>query len=223
MKTAIKKLAEITPAEYNPRKRLEPGDKEYEALKNSLERFGVAEPLVVNETTGKLVSGHQRLNVLLEMGVEEVEVVLVELDEEQEKLLNIAMNKIEGDWDYEKLEALFSEISAADIKFTGFSEEELQNLFENDGDGDPDFGDDESEEEDDSSEKDGGDDDGGDQEGEEPEEKQPPQRDFNIFLSFPTKEQAEKWLKDRGVDLEFTGTARNITIRMEGLDYGAGN
>lgn len=128
MKTAIMKLAEITPAEYNPRKRLEPGDKEYEALKNSLERFGVAEPLVVNETTGKLVSGHQRLNVLLEMGVEEVEVVLVELDEEQEKLLNIAMNKIEGDWDYKKLEALFSEISAADIKFTGFSEGELQNL-----------------------------------------------------------------------------------------------
>lgn len=222
MKTAIMKLAEITPAEYNPRKRLEPGDKEYEALKNSLERFGVAEPLVVNETTGKLVSGHQRLNVLLEMGMEEVEVVLVELDEEQEKLLNIAMNKIEGDWDYKKLEALFSEISAADIKFTGFSEGELQNLFEDSG-GDPDFGDDESEEDGDGAEEEDGGDDGDDQEGEEPEEKQPPQRDFNIFLSFPTKEQAEKWLKDRGVDLEFTGTARNITIRMEGLDYGAGN
>ena len=102
MKTATMKLSEITPAEYNPRKKLKPGDTEYEALKNSLERFGVAEPLIVNETTGKLVSGHQRLNVLLEMGTEEVEVVLVQLDEEQEKLLNIAMNKIEGDWDYGK-------------------------------------------------------------------------------------------------------------------------
>lgn len=216
MKTAIMKLAEITPAEYNPRKRLEPGDKEYDALKNSLERFGVAEPLVVNERTGKLVSGHQRLNVLLEMGVGEVEVVLVELDEEQEKLLNIAMNKIEGDWDYKKLEALFSEISAEDIKFTGFSEEEVQNLFD-DGGGDPDFGDDESEEDGDAEEEDD------DQEREEPAEKEPPQRDFTIFLSFPAKEKAEKWLKDRGVDLEFEGTARNITIRMEGLDYGAGN
>ena len=96
MKTAIMKLTEITPAEYNPRKTLKPGDTEYEALKNSLERFGVAEPLIVNEATGNLVSGHQRLNVLLEMGVEEVEVVLVKLDEDQEKLLNIAMNKIEG-------------------------------------------------------------------------------------------------------------------------------
>ena len=215
MKTAIMRLAEIIPAEYNPRKRLKPGDKEYEALKNSLERFGVAEPLVVNETTGKLVSGHQRLNVLLEMGVEEVEVVLVELDEEQEKLLNIAMNKIEGDWDYQKLEALFNEISAADIKFTGFSEEELQNLFE-DCSSDPDFGDDESEE-------DSEEDDGGNQGQGVSEEKESPQRDFNIFLSFPTKELAEAWLKERGVDLEFAGATRNITIRMEGLDYGAGN
>jgi hypothetical protein len=215
MKTAIMKLSEITPAEYNPRKTLRPGDTEYEALKNSLARFGVAEPLVVNETTGNLVSGHQRLNVLLEMGVEEVEVVLVELDEDQEKLLNIAMNKIEGEWDYKKLEALFSEISAEDIKFTGFSEEELRNLFEDGGDS-PDFGDDEPEGSDGAENSNGS-------EKETVEEKEPPQRDFNIFLSFPTKELAEKWMKDRGIDLEYTGTNRNITIRMEGLDYGAGN
>lgn len=219
MKTAIMKLSDINPAEYNPRKRLKPGDADYEALKNSLERFGVAEPLIVNETTGKLVSGHQRLNILLEMGKEEVEVVLVELDEEQEKLLNIAMNKIEGDWDYAKLETLFGEISAADIKFTGFSEEELQNLFKG-GISDPDFGgDDESEEDGDDSEED----DDGQEDNGKSEEKDSSQRDFNIFLSFPTKEQAEKWLKSRGIGSEFTGTARNITIRMEGLDYGAGD
>ena len=215
MKTAIMKLSKITPAEYNPRKTLRPGDTEYEALKNSLARFGVAEPLVVNETTGNLVSGHQRLNVLLEMGVEEVEVVLVELDEDQEKLLNIAMNKIEGEWDYKKLEALFSEISAEDIKFTGFSEDELRNLFEDGGDS-PDFGDGEPEKGDGAENSNGS-------EKETVEEKEPPQRDFNIFLSFPTKELAEKWMKDRGIDLEYTGTNRNITIRMEGLDYGAGN
>lgn len=214
MKTATMKLSEIIPAEYNPRKKLKPGDVEYEALKNSLERFGVAEPLIVNETTGKLVSGHQRLNVLLEMGAEVVEVVLVELDEEQEKLLNIAMNKIEGDWDYKKLKAIFSEISDDDIKFTGFSEEELQNFFE-DEDAEPDFGDDDKD--------DGGEGDNDPENGKDGEEIAPKQKEFNIFLSFPTKEQAEKWLKDRGVELEYTGTARNITIRMEGLDYGAGN
>jgi len=216
VKTAIMKLTEITPAEYNPRKTLKPGDTEYEALKNSLERFGVAEPLIVNEATGNLVSGHQRLNVLLEMGVEEVEVVLVKLDEDQEKLLNIAMNKIEGEWDYKKLEALFGEISAVDIKFTGFSEEELQSLFEDGGYG-PDLGDNEPEEDDVAEEGSGGVEKGA------AEEQEPPRRDFNIFLSFPTKEIAEKWLKDRGIDLEYIGMNRNITIRMEGLDYGAGN
>ena len=107
METAIMKLEDISPADYNPRKTLKPGDQEYEALKNSLDRFGLAEPLIYNKRTGTLISGHQRLNVLKDSGAQEAEVVLVDLDEQQEKLLNIAMNKIEGDWDYKKLETLF--------------------------------------------------------------------------------------------------------------------
>lgn len=130
MKTTVMKLKDIRPAAYNPRVTLKPGDKDYEALKNSLERFGVAEPLIVNETTGNLVAGHQRLNVLKASGATEVEVVLVEMDEDKEKLLNIALNKIDGEWDYKKLEAMFEEIEAEDIKFTGFSQEELDNLFD---------------------------------------------------------------------------------------------
>lgn len=212
MKTAIMKLKDIRPAAYNPRVTLKPGDAEYEALKNSLERFGVAEPLIVNETTGNLVSGHQRLNVLKASGAQEVEVVLVEMEEEQEKLLNIAMNKIDGEWDYKKLEALFDEISADDIKFTGFTPEELDNLFDG---GTPDWGDGEGSESTDG-------DDTGDEKPETPE-KPAVLKEFNIFLSFPSKELAEKWLADRGVDLTYAGTARNITIRMEGLDYGTGN
>ena len=212
MKTAIMKLKDIRPAAYNPRVTLKPGDAEYEALKNSLERFGVAEPLIVNETTGNLVSGHQRLNVLKASGAQEVEVVLVEMDGEQEKLLNIAMNKIDGEWDYKKLEALFDEISADDIKFTGFTPEELDNLFDG---GTPDWGDGEGSESTDG-------DDAGDEKPETPE-KPAVLKEFNIFLSFPSKELAEKWLADRGVDLTYVGTARNITIRMEGLDYGTGN
>lgn len=212
MKTAIMKLKDIRPAAYNPRVTLKPGDAEYEALKNSLERFGVAEPLIVNETTGNLVSGHQRLNVLKASGAQEVEVVLVEMDGEQEKLLNIAMNKIDGEWDYKKLEALFDEISADDIKFTGFTPEELDNLFDG---GTPDWGDGEGSESTDG-------DDAGDEKPETPE-KPAVLKEFNVFLSFPSKELAEKWLADRGVDLTYAGTARNITIRMEGLDYGTGN
>lgn len=213
MKTAIMKLKDIRPAAYNPRVTLKPGDKDYEALKNSLERFGVAEPLIVNETTGNLVAGHQRLNVLKASGATEVEVVLVEMDEDKEKLLNIALNKIDGEWDYKKLEAMFEEIEAEDIKFTGFEPEELQNLFD---EGLPDW--DDTGEDNEEQEKEADD---------EPEAETPEKpaalKEFNIFLSFPTKEAAEKWLKDRGVDLEYQGTARNITIRMEGLDYGTGN
>lgn len=208
MKTAVMKLEDICPAAYNPRVTLRPGDTEYEALKNSLERFGMAEPLIVNTTTGNLISGHQRLNVLRAGKAKEAEVVLVEMDAEKEKLLNIAMNKIEGDWDYKKLEALFEEISADDIKFTGFTPEELDNLFDG---GEPEWEEDEDKK------------DEGSQEKKEDPEKPAALREFSIFLSFPQKEQAEKWLKDRGIETEFQGTARNITIRMEGLGYGTGN
>lgn len=213
MKTAVMKLKDIRPAAYNPRVTLKPGDKDYEALKNSLERFGVAEPLIVNETTGNLVAGHQRLNVLKASGATEVEVVLVEMDEDKEKLLNIALNKIDGEWDYKKLEAMFEEIEADDIKFTGFSQEELDNLFDGGLPNWDDTEEDTEEQEKDTEEK---------PEAETPE-KPATLKEFNIFLSFPTKEAAEKWLKDRGVDIEYQGTARNITIRMEGLDYGTGN
>jgi ParB-like chromosome segregation protein Spo0J len=214
METAIMKLNDIYPAEYNPRKTLKPGDTEYEALKNSLERFGLAEPLIVNKATERLISGHQRLNVLKASGIKEAEVVLVELNEDQEKLLNIALNKIDGDWDYEKLENLFEDIKADDIKFTGFTPEELRNLF------DSDFSDLEGDEE--KKSQDVGDKDKNNKNLDIPEESSM-LKEFNIFLSFPTKEIAEKWLKDREINLGYSGTTRNITIKMEGLAYGARN
>lgn len=209
MTTAIMKLEDITPAEYNPRKPLKPGDTEYEALKASLGRFGLVEPLVFNTRTNTLVGGHQRLNVLTALGETEAEVVQVDVDPDKEKLLNLALNKIEGDWDFGKLEALFKEIDDEDIKFTGFSREELNNLF-----GEAMSGSSNYTYEDDSDDK---------EEAAAPEKKEEkPQKpsEFNIFLSFPTKELAEAWLAQEGVEAEFAGTSRNITIRMEGTDYG---
>ena len=79
------------------------------------------EPLVVNLRTGNLVGGHQRYNVLLDLGHTEAEAAVVDLDEKQEKLLNVALNRIEGQWDYEKLQDLFEEFSAEDIFATGYS------------------------------------------------------------------------------------------------------
>ena len=70
MKTAELRMipvSELKPAEYNPRKKLKPGDKEYEKIKNSIEEFGFADPLVVNADM-TIVGGHQRLNVAVALG-----------------------------------------------------------------------------------------------------------------------------------------------------------
>jgi ParB-like chromosome segregation protein Spo0J len=101
-----KRTADLIPADYNPRKDLKPGDVEYEKLKRSIEQFGYVEPVIWNKTTGFVVGGHQRLKVLLDMGITEVECVVVEMDAEKEKALNIALNKISGEWDKDKLALL---------------------------------------------------------------------------------------------------------------------
>jgi len=124
-------VKQINPATYNPRKDLKPGDAEYERLKLSIDEFGLVEPLVWNEDTGNLVGGHQRLKILLEQGVNEVEVSVVHLDLEHEKALNVALNKIQGEWDEDKLTELLKELSTSDINMalTGFGEDEIEELI----------------------------------------------------------------------------------------------
>lgn len=125
------KLSELNPAEYNPRKALRPGDPAYEKLKASILSFGNVEPVVWNRSTGNVVGGHQRLRVLLDLGVTESEVSVVELSEVDEKRLNIALNKITGEWDDEKLTSLLADLTAggADVYPTGFDEQELSSMF----------------------------------------------------------------------------------------------
>ena len=126
-----RQTAELLPAEYNPRKDLRPGDAEYEKLKRSIEQFGYVEPVIWNKTTGKVVGGHQRLKVLMDMGYTEVDCVVVELSVEKEKALNIALNKISGEWDKEKLALLITDLQAVDfdVALTGFDTAELDDLF----------------------------------------------------------------------------------------------
>ena len=126
-----KHTADLIPADYNPRKDLKPGDPEYDKLKRSMEQFGYVEPVIWNKTTGRVVGGHQRLKVLMDMGVTEVECVVVEMDEEREKALNIALNKISGDWDKDKLMLLISDLQGADfdVSLTGFDPAEIDDLF----------------------------------------------------------------------------------------------
>lgn len=138
------KVEQLIPADYNPRKDLQPGDSEYEKIKRSLEEFGYVDPVIWNKTTGRVVGGHQRLKVLTSMGRTEVECVVVELNEEKEKALNVALNKISGDWDKEKLAVLMTDLDVADfdVSLTGFDAAEIDDLFKDtlrDGVEDDDF------------------------------------------------------------------------------------
>ena len=126
-----KHTADLLPADYNPRKDLKPGDAEYEKLKRSIEQFGYVEPVIWNRLTGRVVGGHQRLKVLMDMGMSEVDCVVVELPEEKEKALNIALNKISGEWDKDKLALLITDLQGADfdVSLTGFDPAEIDDLF----------------------------------------------------------------------------------------------
>jgi len=123
-------IGQLNPAAYNPRKDLQPGDPEYEKLKRSMQEFGYVEPIVWNKHTGNIVGGHQRYKVLLDMGMQEVDCVVVDLDETKEKALNLALNKIQGDWDYPKLKDLLLELDTGefDLELTGFDMDEIEDL-----------------------------------------------------------------------------------------------
>lgn len=118
-------------AAYNPRKQLKPGDAEYEKLKRSITEFGYVEPVIWNKITGNVVGGHQRLQVLKDLGHTEVDCVIVELDEKREKALNVALNKIQGEWDKDKLAALLTELDGSefDVTLTGFEAAEIDELM----------------------------------------------------------------------------------------------
>lgn len=123
--------ARLNPAAYNPRVDLKPGDKEYEKLKRSINEFGYVEPVIWNRQTGNVVGGHQRLKVLLDLGHTEIDCVVVDLDIQREKALNIALNKIQGDWDEDKLAAIMADFDAAafDVSLTGFDAGEVDALL----------------------------------------------------------------------------------------------
>ena len=105
-----KLIKDMDRAAYNPRVDLRPGDDEYEALKDSLTEFGLVIPIIWNQRTNRVVGGHQRLTVEENLGHTEVYVSVVNLDEMQEKQLNIALNKAQGAWDDGKLAELMNSL-----------------------------------------------------------------------------------------------------------------
>lgn len=124
---ARKRIADMNRAEYNPRIDLQPGDEEFDFLIHSLEKFSLVEPVVWNQRTNNVVGGHQRLTGEEYLGHEEVDVVVVDLSPLDEKRLNIALNKITGRWDYEKLGTVFQDLGYKALE-TGFSQAEIDEV-----------------------------------------------------------------------------------------------
>lgn len=122
-------LSQLRPSDYNPRVALRPEDEEYQRIKRSIETYGYVDPIIIN-SDGTIIGGHQRYNVLLDLGYDTTQVVLVDIDKDSEKALNIALNKICGEWDDEKLCSLLLDLdlNGYDFSLTGFTSSELEDL-----------------------------------------------------------------------------------------------
>ena len=121
MKITLIEINSLNPAEYNPR---QISNKQYEDLKASMEKFGMCKPIIINinpERLNVVVGGHQRLRILRELGAEKVPTVSVNLSEEDERELNVRLNKNTGDWDMD----LLSNFDIVDLKEWGFKDIEL--------------------------------------------------------------------------------------------------
>lgn len=129
MNIAKVKVKDLIYASYNPRKALTPADPEYQKIKRSIKEFGYVDPIIIN-SDNTIIGGHQRATVLKDLGYEEIDAVIVDMDKTKEKALNIALNKISGEWDLDKLAEVMAELEKElDATITGFDEEQIQGLI----------------------------------------------------------------------------------------------
>lgn len=137
-------IDDIKPAPYNPRVI---DEKTLEKLTASIKRFGYVEPIIVNKQTSHVVGGNQRLKVMQNLGVIEVNAITVDLTLQEEKALNLALNKISGSWDFDALAGIFRELEDAefDTSFTGFEDFEVEAMLSTDDEFEFDFGEEDSE------------------------------------------------------------------------------
>lgn len=119
-------------AAYNPRRI---SDHDLAALRRSLRTFGAVQPVVANRTTQRIVGGHQRVRAAHLEGIAELPVIWVDLDEVQERQLNLALNRVQGEWDEELLSGLLAELERAgtDLEITGFLDDEIEQLLDHAG------------------------------------------------------------------------------------------
>lgn len=128
----LKKVAinELKKAEYNPRVELTKDDEEYKKIKASIQEFGYVDPLIINSDY-TIIGGHQRYTVLKELDYKEIDCIVIDVDKTKEKALNIALNKISGEWDVEKLKVVLEELQNKDFDtlLTGFDTSEIEDML----------------------------------------------------------------------------------------------
>lgn len=190
-------LNKMNPAAYNPRVTLTEDMAEYKALKASIEEFGEVEPIVWNKRTGNIVGGHQRYNVLKALGEKTAFVSVVDIDEREEKALNIALNKVSGDWDEAKLKELLESLDVEEINVTGFNMDEIALLLEDDG-GFGDISEDAIENAEQYNEEAG-------QYG----------MSYVVTLHFENAEAAKEWAEKEGIEMNLKPGTTTTVIRME--------
>ena len=121
-------INELISPEYNPRQIT---DDEMEKLKNSINEFGYVAPIIVNKYNNHIIGGNQRYEALKSLGYTDVDVIFIdESDSNREKAINLALNKISGEWDFVKLADILDdlELNDFDISLAGFDELELENF-----------------------------------------------------------------------------------------------
>jgi len=110
-------INKLQPASYNPRQIT---TKQYKDLKESVNRFGVVDPIIINKDM-TVIGGHQRLKVCKDLKHTEIDCVVLDLTKEEERELNIRLNKSGGEWDMD----LLSNFEIEELKDWGFKEIEL--------------------------------------------------------------------------------------------------
>jgi len=119
-------ISKLKPAEYNPRKI---DIETMEKLIKGIGEFGIVDPIIINKDN-TIIGGHQRYQAALTMGMKRLPCVRLDLTKEKERILNIALNKITGEFDIPKLSDLLSSLDTEIIELTGFSEIELEDMQE---------------------------------------------------------------------------------------------
>lgn len=137
VKPGMRPLSALRAADYNPRSM---AAHDRESLIRSLETFGFVDPVIIRDEDGLVIGGHQRLDALRELltrrgctpatiGATEVPVMaLVGLEDDRAKLLNLALNRISGEWDHTKLAEVLSSLGALptlEIELSGFKLPEI--------------------------------------------------------------------------------------------------